>query len=388
MSRKNQRENQFLLISGDPDVIRRFRGADPATVEDAEDESHASTSRPEAVVVKSVVEAERTLRVAALAKDPVRVVVVDSAWLKTPGPDIAAQLWSDHSSLTVVDCSAEESDDIVDEQLLAVVQPARYSILRLPFAKTQAEFLIRRLLRSARREEQFAAGSRALEQLQDRVDRLETQNAALLTQIRLQRMHADSGQTNGNQRPATELPGDSGAAPVTRGPAVRHISIPESDSQPKTQTDQTRRRPASRSEQSDESRLNGRILVADDHPASLRLLRFLLERAGADVTTCGDGIKALELCRRTVAAGQSFDAIVLDIVMPQLDGVECARRMRAAGYAGPLIAVTGRDLPEDFEDGERGGFDAWITKPVDRNQFVRTLSESLARAADGAVSST
>ena len=95
-----------------------------------------------------------------------------------------------------------------------------------------------------------------------------------------------------------------------------------------------------------------------------------------DVVICQDGEEALQLYENSTADA-AFDAIILDILMPGMNGEECARELRDRGYSGPLLAVTGRCRNES-ESIEEGLFDEWVTKPLDRNQFVCTLRELVA----------
>ncbi len=121
-----------------------------------------------------------------------------------------------------------------------------------------------------------------------------------------------------------------------------------------------------------------RVLVADDVPANLAVMRALLESAGHNVTCVGGGDDAVE----AVAASPDppFDAVLMDVMMPGLDGREATKRIRALpGPAGrvPVVAVTAGAFPEDIAACRAAGMDAHLAKPVERSALLAAL-ESLA----------
>jgi PAS domain S-box-containing protein len=87
-------------------------------------------------------------------------------------------------------------------------------------------------------------------------------------------------------------------------------------------------------------RLDARILVADDNQANRQLIGLRLRRSGADVVLANDGQEALDRAREAVDQGQPFDAVIMDMQMPVLDGYDAVRELRARGFAEPIIAVT------------------------------------------------
>ncbi len=113
----------------------------------------------------------------------------------------------------------------------------------------------------------------------------------------------------------------------------------------------------------------GRILVAEDGASTRKLLDAILRRAGADVVTCEDGQTAFEL-----AIEQPFDAIVLDMLMPELDGYTVARLLRARGNRTPIIALTANAMSGDRERCLASGCDDYLSKPIDRERLVKTLA--------------
>ena len=121
-----------------------------------------------------------------------------------------------------------------------------------------------------------------------------------------------------------------------------------------------------------ECRLSGRVLLAEDVPCNRRLLSFLLERAGAEVVAVEDGVEALKAFDEG-----TFDLVLLDMLMPNMDGYECCQELRRRKYAGPVIAITSRSLPSDREHCMNAGCDGYLVKPVDRNLLIRTVAEKL-----------
>ena len=102
------------------------------------------------------------------------------------------------------------------------------------------------------------------------------------------------------------------------------------------------------------------VLVADDDPDILALVRFRLERDGYEVLSAPDGETALDL-----AMARTPDLAVLDVMMPRLDGYEVTRRLREHGPTTtiPIILLTARVQEPDLERGIEAGADDYVTKP-------------------------
>lgn len=115
-----------------------------------------------------------------------------------------------------------------------------------------------------------------------------------------------------------------------------------------------------------------RILVAEDGHDFRSMLQYFLETAGAAVTCVGDGKAALERAQRA-----SYDLIVMDIMMPRLNGLDAAKQLRQAGYSGPLVALTALAMPEQLAECRAAGFDLALTKPTSASELIRHLTQLL-----------
>jgi CheY-like chemotaxis protein len=127
-----------------------------------------------------------------------------------------------------------------------------------------------------------------------------------------------------------------------------------------------------------ELRAGLRVLVAEDNPVNWRLLEVQLARLGARATQAADGARAVEL-----AAEQDFDAILMDCQMPDVDGFEATRRIRAlAGTRGrvPIVALTANALTGDRERCLAAGMDSYLAKPVRREELAAALARATAPA--------
>ena len=118
------------------------------------------------------------------------------------------------------------------------------------------------------------------------------------------------------------------------------------------------------------------ILVVDDEPNIVQLARLYLERDGYAVISVGDGQAALD-----AAQSQQPDLIVLDVMLPQVDGFEVCRRLRADDNPVPIIMVTARDDDIDKILGLELGADDYLTKPFNPRELVARVRAVLRRGA-------
>jgi CheY-like chemotaxis protein len=121
-----------------------------------------------------------------------------------------------------------------------------------------------------------------------------------------------------------------------------------------------------------------RILLVEDNPVNQRVARALLARKGHSVVVAANGREALD----AVAAEPAFDLVLMDLQMPEMDGLEATAAIRAGeegtGRRLPIVALTA------LADRERclaAGMDAYLSKPVQPHQLFRTLTEVAGRTA-------
>jgi two-component system response regulator MprA len=123
---------------------------------------------------------------------------------------------------------------------------------------------------------------------------------------------------------------------------------------------------------------HARILVVDDEPAVQQALSRALALEHYDVALAGDGGDAL----RALGDG-SYDAVILDVSMPVLDGLEVCRRVRAGGDRTPVLMLTAREQVDDRVAGLDAGADDYLTKPFALRELMARVRALLRRAEDG-----
>lgn len=116
--------------------------------------------------------------------------------------------------------------------------------------------------------------------------------------------------------------------------------------------------------------MTARILIAEDHPASLELMRYLLEASGYSVLIAADGSAALAVLRSELP-----DMVICDLQMPNIDGYEVLRQMKKDPVLQhiPVIAVTAFSMVGDREMVLAAGFDDYHSKPLEPENFVAQM---------------
>jgi two-component system, OmpR family, response regulator MprA len=121
-----------------------------------------------------------------------------------------------------------------------------------------------------------------------------------------------------------------------------------------------------------------RLLVVDDEPALREALQSSLEFEGYRVVTAGDGQAALAELGR-----ESYDAVLLDVMMPRLDGLTACRRLRQSGDHVPVLMLTARDAVGDRVSGLDAGADDYLVKPFELDELLARVRALLRRGALG-----
>lgn len=117
------------------------------------------------------------------------------------------------------------------------------------------------------------------------------------------------------------------------------------------------------------------ILVAEDDKNTRRYFQAVLEEANYTVTTAENGVQALEILGR-----EHIDLIVLDVMMPEMDGYELTKELRDVQDTIPILMVSAKQLPADKKKGFLVGTDDYMTKPVDEEEMLLRIHALLRRA--------
>jgi two-component system, OmpR family, response regulator MprA len=120
-----------------------------------------------------------------------------------------------------------------------------------------------------------------------------------------------------------------------------------------------------------------KVLVVDDEPAVADAVARALRLEGYDVSTAGEGVSALGELER----GRP-DALVLDVMMPEMDGLQVARELRARGDTVPILMLTARDSVGDRVAGLDAGADDYLVKPFALEELLARLRALLRRSSD------
>ena len=119
-----------------------------------------------------------------------------------------------------------------------------------------------------------------------------------------------------------------------------------------------------------------RLLLVEDEVNLARGIQFNLELEGHDVDMVGDGAEALG---RLLGGQAPYDLVILDVMLPGIDGFEVARRLRQAGAFTPLLMLTAKGLPEDVVTGLEAGADDYLPKPFDLSVLLARVKGLLRR---------
>lgn len=117
------------------------------------------------------------------------------------------------------------------------------------------------------------------------------------------------------------------------------------------------------------------ILVVDDDKNTRRLMRAVLEAEGYRVSDAEDGQRALDVMEQ-----EHIDLVILDVMMPNMDGYEFTEELRETQNDLPILMVSARQLPADRKKGFLVGIDDYMTKPVDEEEMLLRIKALLRRA--------
>ena len=121
----------------------------------------------------------------------------------------------------------------------------------------------------------------------------------------------------------------------------------------------------------------GKILVAEDNPQNMKLIKMVLEAKGHTLLSATDGEEALVMTTVEIP-----DIIIMDIQLPKISGIEVTRRLKATPALShiPVIAVTAYAMKGDEEKAIEAGCDAYLPKPIDTRELPKVVAEMIFKA--------
>src|SRR5690606_12090114 len=114
------------------------------------------------------------------------------------------------------------------------------------------------------------------------------------------------------------------------------------------------------------------ILLAEDSPENVLLVRHFLKHDGINIDAASNGFEALSL-----AKSKAYNLVLMDLQMPELDGLEATRRLRADGFTAPIIALTAHAFKEDRDRSFEAGCSDYLTKPINRQNLLAAIDNAL-----------
>lgn len=132
---------------------------------------------------------------------------------------------------------------------------------------------------------------------------------------------------------------------------------------------------------------SSRVLIVEDGLDNQRLISFLLKKEGMQVELADNGKIGFERTMAALESGQPYDFVLMDMQMPVMDGYTATRKLRDAGYTGPIIALTAHAMKNDMKKCLEAGCNSYATKPVDKGKLLETIAQ-LAEAENDKLQST
>jgi len=170
-------------------------------------------------------------------------------------------------------------------------------------------------------------------------------------------------------RPSSRPPAPATPAPPAQALVEAPLEAADAEAEPDPVAEEDEGRPL-------------RVLVVDDHDINRRAIQLILQPLGCDIATAADGMAALKICETS-----SFDLIFMDVRMPELDGRETTRRIRAGGGLNatvPVIAVTADTAPEDIAACTEAGMTYFVPKPITPPMLLGAINHVMTMAQDEA----
>lgn len=132
----------------------------------------------------------------------------------------------------------------------------------------------------------------------------------------------------------------------------------------------------------DVTKLNGRILFAEDGIDNQKLIAFHLRKAGAEVEIAENGLIALQKISESISTGTPYDLLLTDIQMPEMDGYTLASTLRRRGFSIGIIALTAHAMADDRARCLDAGCDDYATKPINKEKLIELCQKWMKRSSE------
>ncbi len=127
--------------------------------------------------------------------------------------------------------------------------------------------------------------------------------------------------------------------------------------------------------------LVGSVLLAEDNPYLQKLTQLILNKDGLTTHVANNGAEANDMVWKAERSGTPYDLVLMDMMMPEVDGIEATKNLRDQGFTMPIIALTANAMVEDREKCLAAGCDGFVTKPFDRKKLMGALKPFLKEVA-------
>lgn len=114
------------------------------------------------------------------------------------------------------------------------------------------------------------------------------------------------------------------------------------------------------------------VLLVEDNELNMEIARFIIENEGARVICATNGKEAVDIYKN---APESFDIILMDIMMPEMDGLQATQVIRSFDHDVPIVAMTANAFAEDKMKAKKAGMNAHVSKPLDKNKLIQVISK-------------